>query len=146
MDNIANLKQAADVLEELGYKIKLDENAVHIAIGGLENPFIAVMTMNDKKELVVTCQIAKLGNLKEDDIPAVQFMLLDLNTRVRPYAFGIISASDNPELEDAGTYPIVLTDSLPLVNLSVDELAASMDSLLVALNSSADALRVGITG
>ncbi|MDP8239520.1 MAG: hypothetical protein P9X24_10560 [Candidatus Hatepunaea meridiana] len=138
------LQQVAETLEELGYNVKSHDNAVHIAIGGTETPFITVATINENQELVMTCQVAKLGDLNEDDIPAVQFFLLDANTRIRPYAFGILTASDNDDYDDAAEYPIVLTDSLPLGDLSVGELASSMDSLLVALESSDDALRAGL--
>jgi len=144
MGKISNLHQVAEALEDLGYDVKFTEEAVHIAIGGMDNPFVAVLTINNENELVITCQLAKLGDLREDEVPAVQFSLLDTNTRIRPYAFGIISASDEPEYNDAADYPIVLTDSLPIGDLSLEELSASMDSLLLALESSGEALRLGL--
>lgn len=144
MENIENLEQAADALNQLGYNVVHGEDAVHIAVGGTENPFTAVLTINDSNELVINCQVAKLGDLNEDDIPTVQFCLLDANTRIRPYAFGIISGSDNPEMDDAAQFPIVLTDSLPLGDLSSGELNAAMDSLLVALESADEVLRIGL--
>jgi len=144
MGKIMKLKQAAEVLTELGYSIIEQEEAVYISVGGTENPFIAVATISEANELVITCQVAKLGDLNEDDIPTVQFMLLDLNTRIRPYAFGIITASDDEEYAEAEEFPIVLTDSMPLGDLSAGELAASMDSLLMALNACNDALRIGL--
>ena len=144
MPNIGNLQQITEVLEELGYNVKLHDYAVHIAIGGSEKPFAAVITINANREIVITCQIAKLGDLAEEKIPEVQFSLLDANTRIRPFAFGVISSSDNADLDDAAEYPIVLTDSMPLGDLSAEELAAAMDSLLVALESSDEALRIGL--
>lgn len=144
MSNIENLEQVSEVLENLGYKVLHNDNAVHIAIGGTKNPFVAVATIGDDKKLAITCQVAKLGDLREEDIPAVQFILLDANTLIRPFAFGILTGSDNPELNDASDFPIVLTDSLPLGDLCSNELASSMDSLLVALKASDEALRIGL--
>jgi len=141
---IETLQQVAEVLEDLGYNVKSHDDAVHIAVGGTDNPFVAVITINEQNELVITCQVAKLGDLNEDEIPTVQFYLLDANTRIRPFAFGIITASDDPEYDDAADYPIVLTDSIPLGDLCEDELTAAMDSLLVALKSSDEALRIGL--
>ncbi len=144
MLKISNLQQVCDALEELGYDVKLRENAVYVAVGGTEKPFVAVLTINDQGELVINCQVAKLGDIREEDIPTVQFCLLDANTRIRPFAFGILTASDDPEYDVAENYPIVLTDSLPLGDLSTAELAAAMDSLLVAVQSSGEALRLGL--
>jgi hypothetical protein len=105
-----------------------------------------VLTINDSNEVVINCQVAKLGDLNEDDIPTVQFGLLDANTRISPFAFGIISGSDNPEINDAAQFPIVLTDSIPLGDLSTGELNAAMDSLLVAIESAGEVLRLGLKG
>ncbi len=139
-----DLEEVSDFLEELGYSVIPHEDTLHVAIGSVENPFVAVFMINDNNELVITCRVAKLGDLNEDEIPNVQLMLLDANTRVRPYAFGIITGSDNPDLDEAEDFPIVLTDSIPLGDLSEDELEFSMESLLVALKASDDALRDGL--
>ena len=143
---IENLDQAAEALIGLGYNVIHNEEAVHIAVGGTNTPFTAVLTINDRNEVVINCQVAKLGDLNEDDIPTVQFALLDANTRIRPFAFGIISGSDNPEINDAAQFPIVLTDSIPLGDLSTGELNAAMDSLLVAIESAGEVLRLGLKG
>lgn len=144
MANIENLEQTAEELLGLGYNVIHNEEAVHVAVGGTETPFTAVLTINDSNDVVINCQVAKLGDLNEDDIPTVQFALLDANTRIRPYAFGIISGSDNPEMDDAAQFPIVLTDSIPLGDLSTGELNSAMDSLLVAVESADEVLRIGL--
>lgn len=144
MDNIDNLARVSEVLEELGYNVKHSEDSVQIALGSTENPFVAVLTVSNSDELVFTCQVAKLGDLVEDEIPAVQFFLLDANTKIRPFAFGILTASDNAEYDEAENYPIVLTDSLPMGDLSVSELASEMDSLYFAIESGSEALRMGL--
>ena len=144
MANIENLEQTAEALEGLGYDVNHNEEAVHIAIGWTNTPFTAVLTINDSNEVVINCSVAKLGDLNEDDVPTVQFALLDANTRIRPYAFGIISGSDNPDMNDAEQFPIVLTDSIPLGDLSTGELNSAMDSLLVAIESADEVLRIGL--
>ena len=75
-----------------------------------------------------------MGDIKEEEIPNVLFTLLDYNTMVRPYAFAVISATEDPELDDEAKWPIVLTDSLPLGDLSDQELIASVESLWSALS------------
>ena len=69
---------------------------------------------------------------------------LDINTQIRPYAFATITASDNPDLDDPDSWPIVLTDSLPIGDLSDEELTTSIDSLWSALVAGAEVLRIGI--
>jgi hypothetical protein len=146
MAKIENLLHVAEALEDLGYAVRSNDDAVHVAVGGTKKPFVAVLTISESGELVITSQVATLGDLIEDDIPAVQFGLLDANTRVRPFAFGVITSTDNPEIADAADFPVIVTDSLPLGDLCRDELAAEMDGLLLALNSSDEALRIGLPG
>lgn len=141
---LENLGQIAEALEEMGYEIHLHEDAIHTKVGGRSNPFMAVLTINENNELVITCKVAKLGDYDEDKVPELQFALLDANTQIRPYAFGIISGVDNPEMEDVEEFPIVLTDSLPLGDFCGEELQSSMDSLLMAIESSSDELRIGL--
>ncbi len=144
MTDIRNLNDVTGVLEELGYDVKEGDNAVHVAVGGSEKPFVAVLTIDQSDQLMITCKVAKLGDLREEEIPQVQFYLLDTNSRIMPFAFAIITASDDAEMEDAADYPIVLLDSMPLGDLSSHELASAMDSLLVAVDASGEALKLGL--
>lgn len=144
MKKLDNLQQISEALEELGYQVKFSTEAIHIAIGGTTNPFLAVATVNDRNELVITCKVAKLGDLEEEKIPEIEFLLLDANTQIRPYAFGIISSNDNPDMIDAAEFPIILTDSLPLGDLCKEELSCSLDGLLMALESSSEIFRDGL--
>ncbi len=75
-----------------------------------------------------------MGDIKEEELPKVLFSLLDYNTIIRPYAFAVISAAENPDLDDEEKWPLVLTDSLPLGDLSDQELIASVESLWSALS------------
>ena len=145
MPDIENLEQVAEVLEANGYEPVVSENSVSIGVGGTENPFAAAITINEERtELAISCQLAKLGDISDDH--ELQFVLscLDANTRVRPYAFAVLTASDNPDLDEPDEWPVVLTDSLPIGDLSPDELISSIDSLWSALAASWDVLRTGL--
>ncbi len=144
MRSIVKLEEVSEVLQDQGYEVKFHEDAIYTVVGGMRSPFVAVLTIKNQQELVITCQVARLGDLKESALPEVQFSLLDLNTQIRPFAFGIVTAADDPEIDKAEDYPIVLIDSMPLVDLSSEELIAAMDSLLVALEASGEAIKLGL--
>ncbi len=143
MDNIATVEQVAQVLEENGYATQTEEAAVYTGIGGSENPFTAVLNICDE-DLVITCQVAKLGDLNEDSVAAAAIAALDANTRVRPYAYALISDADDVDLDDETQWPLVLTDSMPLGDLSSGELMANMDALWQAIAASREVLEIGL--
>ena len=146
-NKIETLEQVAEVLESQGYKVQLiPSEAVMIDIGGATHPFPAVITQSaDEKQFVITCQLAVLGDIDEGN--STQFMLaaLDANTAIRPYAFAIISDTDNPELESEGKWPVVLTSSAPVGDLSEGELCVAIDDLWCALTAAAPVLKLGIS-
>jgi hypothetical protein len=145
MNDINTLEQAAAALEKHGYQVVTGDNVVYMTIGGKHKPFVAVISQNKKNELVISCQVAKVGDFEEDNFAAVLFSLLDLNTEIRPYAFGILTNLEDPTVEDSiEAFPVVLTDSMPLGDLCECELYSSMDSLLLALQTSKDALKQGL--
>ena len=147
MGNINTLEQVADILETLGYEVELHAHSVLTKIGGSENPFFAVLTIAEaSKELIITCQLATLGDINENEDGLLKFTIsaLDVNTSIRPFAFAIISDTDDSALDNEQQWPIVLTDSLPLGDLSERELEAGMRSLLAALAASSDVLRIGL--
>ncbi len=144
MRSIVNLEQVFEILENQGYEVNLYEDSVHTVVGGSRSPFVAVLTIKGEQELCITCQVAKLGDLNEELLPEVQFSLLDLNTQIRPFAFGVVTSADDPEINRSEDFPIVLIDSMPLGDLSSGELLAAMDSLLVALDASGEAIKLGL--
>ena len=87
-----------------------------------------------QNQVIINCQIARMGDIKEEELSHVLFSLLDYNTIVRPYAFAVISAAEDPDLDNEETWPVVLTDSLPLGDLSSEEVIASVESLWSALS------------
>jgi hypothetical protein len=145
--NITNLTQVAEALESVGYEAICHDDAVHTKVGGTQNPFTAVLTINaDRNVLVITCQLAKLGDIPEENISTFAVAALDANSRISPFAFATLTASDNPDLDEPQQWPVVLTDSLPLGDLSGGELEAAMDSLWSALAEGRDVLQAGFTG
>ncbi len=145
MDNINSLDQVAQVLEQNGYAVQLEEDAVYTGVGGSENPFTAVLSINDTtRQLLINCQLATLGDLEEEVLTATALAALDANTRVCPYAYAIISEADDPDLDNEQKWPLVLTDSMPLGGLSDDELMANIDSLWQAIAASREVLEIGL--
>ncbi|MEE9263180.1 MAG: hypothetical protein V3V11_01885, partial [Vicinamibacteria bacterium] len=84
------------------------------------------------------------GDIPEDNISTFAVAALDANSRISPFAFATLTASDNPELDEPQQWPVVLTDSIPLGDLSPGELEAAMNSLWSALAESRDVLEAGI--
>jgi len=135
MENISSLEQIEDVLESAGYETMRDDHGVVMKIGGKSIPFTSVFTIDkSQNQVIINCQIARMGDIKEEEMSKVLFSLLDYNTMVRPYAFAVISATEDPDLDNEEKWPIVLTDSLPLGDLSDQELIASVESLWSALS------------
>lgn len=138
---LSTLIQIHESLQKLGYEVELRQESVLAKI----DSFPVVITINSLSDVVISCQIATMSDIAEDRLGEFAFAALDANTRIRPYAFGIITGLDNPETdEDESDYPIVLTDCLPLGDFSEDELAKSMQALVSALMNSRQVLEVGI--
>ena len=146
MEKLDTLEQVAEALTALGYEAELqNDGAVFVKVGGSEKPFTLILTTdNAGGELVFTCQLGTMGDIQDEK--AADFMLaaLDANTITRPYAFAIISDSDDPSLDDEEQWPIILTDTVPLGDLSADELNAAMDSLWAALAAARPVLETGL--
>jgi hypothetical protein len=135
MKNISSLEQIETLLESTGYETIRNEDGVGMKIGGKSAPFTAVFTIDEgQNQVIINCQIARMGDIKEEEMSNILFTLLDYNTLVRPYAFAVISAAEDPGLDDEEKWPIVLTDSLPLGDLSSEEIIASVESLWSALS------------
>jgi hypothetical protein len=124
------LPEIADALTALGHEAQLTPNAVHTAVGGSDSPFPTVLTLDGEGSLVTTCRVARLGDVT--DLEKFLFLALDLNTRILPYAVGLLTEADGQE-GDEDDWPIVLCNSVPLGDLCADELAASMNGLFRAL-------------
>lgn len=124
------LPEIADALVALGHEAQLTTDAVHTAVGGSDSPFPTVLTLDGEGSLVTTCRLARLGDVT--NLEKFFFLALEVNTRILPYAVGILTEADGQEGSE-DDWPLVLCNSIPLGDLSPAELASSMDSLFRAL-------------
>ena len=134
--NIETLEQVEDTLQNLGYETKLDSEAVAFKVGD----FVSVATISEDGKLVINCQVATEGQIQNDEFFAAA---LDANSRISPYAFALLTP-ENDGIEGEGQ--VVLTDSIPMLDLDPVELQSSVDSLRQALIAGGPALRVGLSG
>ena len=100
MENISSLEQIEAVLESAGYETIRDDDGVVMKIGGKSIPFTSVFTIDEaQNQVIINCQIARMGDIREEEMPKVLFSLLDYNSLIRPYAFAVISAAEDPGLD-----------------------------------------------
>jgi hypothetical protein len=144
-ERIGSLEQVAEALERHGYSAVLGENSVSVKMGGSENPFAAAITIDPARgEMFFTCQVAKLGDFRESTLPLALLALLEANMSVCPFAFAVVADSAAPHANEAEAWPVVLTDSLEMEDLSEAEVLAEMQDLLKALVAGASALKAGL--
>ena len=134
--------EIAEHLEATGYEVQVDASNIVTKVGGQANPYTAVLHLGEDK-LNITCELAKLGEFGEENLSLLAFQALSANTVVDPYAFAIIDSSDDPEIENAEDFTLVLTDTVPTTDLSKEELTFAMDKLWDALTESVEVLKVG---
>jgi hypothetical protein len=129
---LSTLSQICEALEDRAYNCRIVGDAVVVMFGSDAAPFPVVLTVNGKNELVVTCQLAELGDIDEEKATEFAFSALDINSRISPYAVAIITSGDDPELAEAD-FPIILQDNIPLGDLCEEELESAMQSLSAAI-------------
>lgn len=134
---ITNLEDLADQLNSLGYVATSYNDFVSCQIGGSNNPFMVVFTIDDeKKRIKINCQITKFGNIKEENLTNFAIACLDINSRIVPFAFATMTDEESHEDIEPEEWPVVLTDSVSMEDFSVVELKSEMNSLLTAIMSS----------
>jgi len=143
--NIQTLDDVVEALSKLGYSAKKTEDgsAVLTAVGGPKQPFSTVITQDENQtHLTINCQVAASGQINEDAKDDFLVSALDANTRLAPFSIALITASDGHEGDD--DFPIVLTNRIPVGDLSIGELEAAMNSLLRAIMGARETLEVGL--
>jgi hypothetical protein len=134
MSDIFNLAQLHEALQQLGYQSSLRENSVAVKVGGRQRPFVAVITHHAvTRQFRFTCLVARLGDVPEKNLAAFALAAMEANVRVAPFAYGLITDSDDPKEDDEEEWPVVLVHSVPIGDFSSRELSASMQSLVAAL-------------
>ena len=128
-------EQIAEALEAWGYEILISEKSVITKVGGVEKPYTAVLYLDNDK-LNISCELNKLGDFSDEQLPILALNALSGNTVVDPFAFALIDSTDDSTLENAEDYLLILTDTIPLGHLSEKELEFTMDALWTALAES----------
>jgi hypothetical protein len=135
MNEIQSLNDVERVLSSMGFEAKLNENNVFVKVGGKDSPFPCVIVL-DEDNLTVSCEIATWGSMTDRITPDMKddffLSILDLNSQTLPYAFSVLTDVDGED-DDRSNWPVVLIDSMPVGDISEEELLASMRSLNAAL-------------
>lgn len=149
MNDVRNLVDVETILSAKGYKPVRNDDAVHVPVGSEDKPFPCVIIMDDTS-LIIHCKVTTWGNIKDkvDAQMREDFFLglLDLNSQTLPYAFAILSDLDGEEEDDRDNWPLVLTDSMPVGDISEEELLDSMRKLQAALMTAKDLFNVAFMG
>jgi hypothetical protein len=146
MNDIKTLADIERVLSEHGYTPSLNDGSVTLPIGAEGSPFPCVILMDDTN-LTISCEIDTWGNLQKRVTPDMKddlyLAMLDLNTQTLPYAFAVLTEIDGEE-DDQSSFPVVLIDSMPVGDISDDELLSSLSSLLAALQTASNLYNVSV--
>ena len=139
-ENISSLAVMAEVLEDSGYEVAEGDGFLAVKVShGNKPPAHALLTIDEiRGKLMISCQVARYGDIAEDRLPAFQAALLDANTRIDPFAFATITDRDDPELTSPDDWIVVLIESVCLGDLSANELRSTMADLTNALPTADD--------
>lgn len=134
-----NLTQIQQGLEDAGYVAKQGDDSILVRLdGGIP----AVLTI-EEDVLTITCQLATLGELREENLLEFAFASLDVNSRITPFAISLITERDDASIADTSEYVVILVDSIPLGDFEQTELESAMQSLLTALIGCKEVIEVG---
>jgi hypothetical protein len=141
---LKSLTSIASTLEEAGYTTTRDENAVFVELlhNGEAHP--AVLQLQEGA-LHVTCQLGKISDFEPDQLSLVALNALAANVEMLPYAFAIIKPTDNVGADAVGDSPLVLINSVPVEDLSEDELLWDIQRLQSALLAGKNAISTAVT-
>lgn len=134
---IDTIEQVIEALERLAFRVERQNGvSASVILEQDERSFtVNFSIINDGAELKTTCQIAELSDLVGDaedpaEVAKVCGNLLDLNSgAILPFATATLTGEET----DSDDIPVVLTDSVPLGDLSSEEFEANVSSLRQAL-------------
>lgn len=136
-ENVGSLSEMAELLEDGGFHVAMGDGFLAVKVQRADKePAHALLTIDEiRNKLVISCRVARYGDIPEDRLPAFQAALLDANTRIDPFAFATITDQDDPDLDSPDEWIVVLIESLRLGDLCPDELMTAMQDLAQALPS-----------
>lgn len=136
---LKSLNSIASTLEGAGYSTTRDENAIFVEMAHDGQIYPAVLQLQDDA-LHVTCQLGKLSDFEQDQLSLVTLNALAANVEMLPYAFAIIKPGGEADLSAVEDSPLVLINSVPVADLSEDELLWDLQKLQSALLSALNAI------
>lgn len=136
---LKSLTSIAHILTEAGYTTAQDEDAVFVELRHEDQVRPAVLEIEDGA-LHVTCQLAKLSEFDQDQLSLVAINALAANVEMLPYSFAIIKPADGADADAVSDSPLVLINSIPVEDLSEDELLWDIQRLQSALIAGASAI------
>lgn len=140
---LRSLTSIAHTLAEAGYTSTQSEDAVFVELQYENQVRAAVLELEDGA-LHVTCQLAKLSDFDQDQLSLVAINALAANVEMLPYAFAIIKPADGADAEAVSASPLVLINSVPVEDLSEDELLWDIQRLQSALIAGANAISAAL--
>ncbi len=140
---LKSLTSIAHTLEEAGYATTQDEDAVFVELRHDDQIRPAVLELEDGA-LHVTCQLAKLSDFDQDQLSLVAVNALAANVEMLPYAFAIIKPAGGADADAVSDSPLVLINSVPIEDLSEDELLWDIQRLQSALIAGAAAISTAL--
>ncbi|MDZ7640217.1 MAG: hypothetical protein U5J83_18515 [Bryobacterales bacterium] len=139
-EKLSSLAEMAEVLEDGGYYVAMGEGFLAAKVAHRNHPPAnALLTIDEiRKKLVISCRVARYGDVPAERLPAFQAALLDANTRIDPFAFATITDQDDPDLDSPDEWIVVLIESMCISDLSTGELLTAMEDLTHALPTADD--------
>ncbi|MHA3774629.1 hypothetical protein ACXR0O_24150 [Verrucomicrobiota bacterium sgz303538] len=141
---LTNLSTIASTLAKAGYLASESENAVFVELQHDGKAYPAVLQLQEG-ELHITCQLGKISDFDQDQLTLVAVNALAANVEMLPYAFAIIKPAETTNEEAVVDSPIVLINSVPVEDLSEDEILWDIRKLQSALISGCAAISTALT-
>lgn len=137
IEQVDSLSDAVEVLRDLGYHARLTDDGV---LGGISiregeeesaesRDFMFMITEdgeNFERSLQFNCQLCTIGDLPDNEMDTLPWIFLAVNTEIQPFSVGCHQA-DAADLDEKDV--LVLTNSIPLGDLSRAEFQSAMDGL-----------------
>jgi hypothetical protein len=140
---LKSLHSIASTLEGSGYTATQDETAVFVELHHDGQLYPAVLQLQNDA-LHFTCQLGKLSDFDQDQLSLVAVNALAANVEMLPYAFAIIKPGEGADAEAVTESPLVLINSVPIEDLSEDELLWDVQKLQSALIAGVQAISTAV--
>ncbi|HEV7868887.1 MAG TPA: hypothetical protein VGO90_14465 [Chthoniobacteraceae bacterium] len=141
---LKSLTSIASTLEEAGYNANQHENAVFVELSHDGKTHAAVLQLQEGA-LHVTLQLAKISDFDQDQLSLVAINALAANIEMLPYAFAIIKPAEDADDDAVSESPLVLINSVPVEDLSEDELLWDIQKLQSALIAGVGAISAALS-